>query len=225
MRHCIAAAVLLSWLLVPTKAGAGTIIIEDGTFNNADWSLRTTGTDASHTTTLSQVTSGGNPGSYQQMQFDLGSDSSTGVYGYAFYTAQTYDPATQGAITSIDFSEDHKQSADLGGGLALVQNGELYASPFNYFSGNDQWTKFGVTDLTLANFQGPAGQPDFSATGTSIAFGYYFARYSPPGIVDGGADNWTVTLHTAPAVPEPPGLLLAASAAAFALLYGWLRRG
>ncbi len=60
MRHAFATALLIQFLLASTSAG--TVTIQDGTFISANWTLITTGTDATHTITLSQITSGGNPG-------------------------------------------------------------------------------------------------------------------------------------------------------------------
>jgi hypothetical protein len=114
------------WLSLAGFSHADNVILYDGTFNSSDWSLTTFGTDSGHTITLSQQTSGGNPGDYQQMQFYLSSDSSTDVVGLAFYTAETYNPHANGAITSIDFSEDHFQTADLVGSFVLMQSGIIY---------------------------------------------------------------------------------------------------
>jgi hypothetical protein len=198
MRSSCVFAILSSLLLsAGTVSHAGTVTFYDGTFNNSDWSLTTFGTDSGHTVTLSQQLAGGNPGDYQQMEFNLSTSSPTGVQGLAFYTANSFNPGSSGAITGIDFSEDHFQTADLVGGFVLMQNGTIFGSYTPYFSGNNSWTNYSVSGLTANDFDAfgsTSEHPDFSANGAPITFGYYFARYSPPGKVDGGVDNWTVTI-------------------------------
>ena len=49
MRHALTAAVLMSWLIVTPATSAGTVTIQDGTFNSSNETLMTTGTDATHT--------------------------------------------------------------------------------------------------------------------------------------------------------------------------------
>jgi hypothetical protein len=86
------------------------------------------------------------------------------------------------------------------------------------------WTNFSQT-YTAADFGlatpnpngngelGPGGpSPDFSATGAPLHFGFASYADAPPGQPGGpfsytfGVDNYSLTLHTTPAVPEPATL-------------------
>jgi hypothetical protein len=188
-----------------------TVQFFDGTFNNSDW-LATEVVDTvtgGGTFTASQVATGGNPGSYRAFSF---SGNAPGDYmvGHLRIGA-TYNPSQQGAIAQINYSFDLNYF-DAGPGkvapyaLLLVQNGTHYESSFNSAESN-MWTTVQQTGLTSANFTRRAGpgpfNPDFSASGSVIQFGYYFGVMLTAGTFvneDSGLDNWSVTVDTV----EPP---------------------
>jgi len=105
----------------------------DGTFNNSDWSLTTfTNTGgAGSTTNGTQITVGGNPTDYRFINNLLNINGVNSlVLGVHLNVTATYDPSMQGAISSIDYSEDSKNFGTPGGGqgtgLAIMQGGNFY---------------------------------------------------------------------------------------------------
>src|SRR5579883_1619793 len=205
---------------------SGSNTLQDGTFNSSDWSFMTSIYAPGDTVavTPSQQTSGGNPGDYQQIEFDATSVPNLADLGeFAFYTADSYDPSKSGAITSIDFSlnylSQYPAQDDAGGttySMALMQNGLVYESYAGVYAvdgnlPNHTWLSWShqmdAYSFELANYLTPCSTcalyPDFSSTGAPITFGYIASDgacsdcASGPGVVDAGVDNWKVTIHSA----------------------------
>ncbi len=149
----------------------------------------------------------------------------------AFYT-----PSVQGAVTSIDYSEDSINFTPdtivpgngQGSGLLILQNSKYYRQQTPMlimpYSGFSSWTfnpALGLTatsfaEVSLTGVVNTGSNPDFSATGTTMQLG--FARSNSGNgsyNTDCGIDNWHVTI-----VPA-----LALSAAAIMALSGLLCRG
>ena len=79
------------------------------------------------TETADQQSSGGNPDVYRQMLHTWG--GGTQVIIYHTYVAGTYDPGIDGAIDTIDYSEDQIKLAGagtIGRGMIAVQDGVFY---------------------------------------------------------------------------------------------------
>lgn len=111
----------------------------------------------------------------------------------ARYTPSTVNPATLGGVASIDYSQNaRKGSLDgVAQALLLIQNGKYYRTAFNVIppSGSSPgllFTGVGLTASMFGEFNGtsygyaiPAdgranflSNPDFSATGAPISFGW-----------------------------------------------------
>jgi len=195
-------------------AKAATVFF-DGTFNNADWNstkIIDTAGDASFSSF--QVGTGGNPGQFREVNQSL----NEGRIGVSHLCSMfTYDPSTQGAITSIDVSYDLIEFAPLHGyevvyGILLFQDKTYYVGPTENLN-QPSWTSFSHDGLTAADFYndwggGPA-HPDISATGGVIKFGF-FSGNTPVGgpfNTSSGIDNLSITINS---VPEPATLSLLA---------------
>lgn len=215
-------------LLAPLSALA--ITFSDGTFDDADWSgtvftLGPTGGTASG----SQILTGGNPDAYRQVQATVNSTAGTGQNGsaslYSIYAPAVYDPASLGAITSIDFSIDTFQTSSASGGTvtaALLQDGVLFTGSRGLAGPEMDWTNKQILGLAQSEFleidstgRG-ISNPDFSRSGSPITFGFRYVISTPingpGGSRTAGFDNWSLTAN----IPEPTVLsmlvLFAASA-------------
>ena len=211
-----AAAVAFSALALLATPALADVSFFDGTFNDADWTAAKfidTTAGASATFTAAQVATGGNPGSYRNtdMNFTLG------AIGVAHLSnSSTYDPTTQGAVSTIDFSYDllvtnpHVPNAAVRYDILLVQGGVRYATTFfgDLITAPPGWTHFSHPSLTASDFidyaSGGFGtaNPNFSAAGGLIEFGYVTRNSSTGATVTthSGIDNWNLAVHT---VPEP----------------------
>ena len=178
------------------------VLVSDGTFNDSDWTLLSLSPDSSPAASgsFSQVTSGGNPGDYQQITASQNSydPNETVVYGgtpsytkniyvAVLNTAQTYTPSTQGALSALTFSGDFKSSdtEDAVVEFFLEQNGIVYdyEKPIGFFQPNEgpqlpgiytaTWTNFSQTlsASSFIAFGNSSEHPDFSSTGAPIEFG------------------------------------------------------
>ena len=120
------------------------------------------------------------------------------------YTPYEHNPACDGPITAIAFSNDRRHQDNTAGGPALRQNETNYRTNINITDNADWQTFTGQSrdpqaDLTEADFWVVAtdttNNPDFSAEGTPIQFGYVRAK---SGSVGGPwlsfTDNWSMTL-------------------------------
>ena len=139
-----------------------------------------------------------------------------------------YAPAAEGAILSLDYSQDFNAFSNTGlnaplYGIALEQDGNFYDGPAftgsNFFWLHSEVSQLRASDFGLphngeSNMQGP--HPDFSTAGQPIRFGFYVyeTNYSTPFESESGVDNWDVTLHVVPepAAPTSLGALLLLSA-------------
>jgi hypothetical protein len=219
-------ALLLSAVLVaattafaPHSAGA-TVVISDQTFNTADWTVTVRSASNGATQGATQVGSGGNPGSAREMTNTLPAFSAISVL--QIFNASSYDPSTQGAIASIDYSEDRIVVSPPFGGAAIGAlfvlqqgSGAWYASTDLTFS-NLTWATRSLTGLLASNFLLLAGSglPDFSSSGAPIYFGVL--RSNTNSEQNAGyttynrLDNWRVTINQVPTsgVPEPSTLVL-----------------
>ena len=203
-------------LLAPFSAGAA-VIIADSTFNPAEWTVSVVGGAGGATQSVLQVATGGNPGSYRQMAHNLPGPSSI-VESHVF-NAVTYDPSTQGAIASIDYSEDRIElsppfaGAAIGGYFLLQQGGGTWRNNTDLSFSNLSWATLSLTGLIASNFAvvaGAAGLPDFSSSGSPITFGVLRSNSNSnaSGVytTTNGLDNWQVTVNQV--VPAPAAVWL-----------------
>jgi hypothetical protein len=141
-----------------------------------------------------------------------GSGDSSGVWGYFIRIDAAYDPALQGAIATINYSEDAKYFGPLPGGdgqgtgCALLQGGTFYHIDMVITSATD-WHSLHSISLTKDDFHSlnePDDHPDFSINGSPIIFGFFrgnSTRGTTGYFRDAGIDNWSVTVNP---VPLPP---------------------
>jgi hypothetical protein len=200
------------------------INFSDNTFNDSDWTIADHTVGAGGTSNASQLLSGGNPNAYRRITTVLNSGpSERRIFSFNFNSTAIYDPSVSGAIDSIDYSEDAKIfSGAQTIALALRQGGNIFNySLVNTFVGTS-WTSMNATGLIATNFIqavpggfDPTLNPDFSATGSIIEFGFMRGRGTPNGpgpgaTAIGGIDNWNVTVNSAQqaTVPEPGSLSL-----------------
>jgi hypothetical protein len=221
--NTIFAAVGLAAVIQATPALA--TIISDGTFNNTDWTatvLNHSGPPVSFSAV--QVSSGGNPGEYRQLQQSYGGPGSL-ITGHIFHGAQ-YDPATQGAISSVSYSFDLMllnggDSGTVGYGSLLFQGGSYYLGGNSVLTTiepvRNLWVHHDLLPLFAGDFldvSGSGAHPDFSATGSPILFGYYGSNgtgISSPTSTLSGIDNWSANVTQVPLIPEPTSVLLIVS--------------
>jgi hypothetical protein len=84
---------------LPTT-GAQTVTYSDNSFQNSDWELTVFLTQpTAGSSTATQETSGGNPGSFRRVNITVnGQGQSMNVWGFHRKLASTYDPKVRGAI-------------------------------------------------------------------------------------------------------------------------------
>lgn len=216
-------------------AYGGTIQIGDGTFASSDWMHDSSGSaGGGHgTATVNQIPAGGNPGEFRRHrnQSTSGGFNNHLTNSWNFYTARPYDPAAEGSIDSLDYSEESVaiQGGTMSGTIALRQGNFLYRPipTFTTTSSTTQWQQHTIEGLTADDFSLyffdsnqwifiQTAHPDFSVSGSPIEFGYFRSNnIGNHGQYDvyAGIDNWQVTLRSEP-VPEPCASLLLFVAAA-----------
>jgi hypothetical protein len=186
-------------LFVPLASfGTTFTIVSDSTFNPANWSQSLTGTTVPGATAgFSQVISGGNPGPYGRVDFQT---PAAGAFALAtLYTAQTYTPATQGAISSFTISADFE---DLAGGapvFLVFKQGDTYFSPETYVDVyNLSWFHASVTGTPGSGSLAGANLINGPAIQFGVFVEYSTSDFQYPDAF--GIDNFSVTITP---VPEP----------------------
>jgi hypothetical protein len=210
----IFAAVFCLSICISGSAQAATAHYRDGVFNDSDWALtleRTSG--AAGGVAANQVLTGGLPCAYRYLYLAVCHQPNVTEtsWGFNMRNDATYDPGTQGALSSIRFDADIYEYAGYhyAYGPALSQNGKFYyVAPFS----TNGWSHVHSESVVATDFRttvDAGDHPDFSATGLPIRFGFVIA-YTVDCIssgyccaaTDGGIDNWAVTVD--PAVPYVP---------------------
>jgi hypothetical protein len=209
VRASNAAVRAVSHLAVSATPG---LVYEDGEFQAADWVVTpfagSNGFVPAHTE--ERVTTGGNPGAYRKMVFQVPQQTGAARVVYTSLLA-TYDPQTQGAIYVIDYSEDgiSLQANDLTytqSAMLLEQRGRRYIANIRDYlpiiptswSAVESSSSLRAQDFNLID--GPACQtgescPDFSALGPTMRFGYWRISLGTQGdSIAHGIDNWKVTV-------------------------------
>ncbi len=198
---------------------ADPVTFSDGTFNDADWAatqigLPLCGCVDEGSFVAGQVATGGNPGAYRETHLVWSGPGP--IVGHLNHNA-VYDPAVEGAITTLDYSFDNIELSNYGVGYAMLisQNGTGYiAFPVLGLGLDDTtsplWTHVSHTGLTASEFwedNSNGTHPDFSSSGAPIQFGYWTSDGGLWVHEDlSGIDNWSVTLNSGlepPPVPEP----------------------
>jgi hypothetical protein len=164
---------------------AGAFVIADSEFRDSDWEAEAVSTPgAVFEWPIVRETSGGLGNSpYRNMTHSIENatncDVSCTLAVFHKSVAATYNPSEQGAINYIDYTEAQRilipsfEGGAVGWGFAVMQNGRRYnlfreVSEFT----NLNWETNGFCNLTEGDFGPPGNQPDFSAAGAEITFGY-----------------------------------------------------
>ena len=173
-----------------------------------NWTVTAVTTPAQADPKLSAARSatGGNPGAFMQVSFELPAGPSL-IRVIHSYLAATYDPAQQGAIYGIDMAASCQwtQGMSVWVSRLLEQAGRRYAA-----RGDGScvvWLNPFSSDLSLradefVQFDGPEcapGEscPDFSVQGEPIRFGLLTSQNQPSDpakAISYGIDNWKVTV-------------------------------
>lgn len=185
------------------------LVFKDGDFQPANWTVSTiAGPNPIAPVHIEErIESGGNPGAFRKMVFDIPQDARIAFVVYLSPSA--YDPVSQGAVSAIDYAEDCITPQRSGtefvvSKLVLQQGTRTYVSPATEACKEAVWNAVGLRDsLRAEDFQlidGPAcgaGEscPDFSTIASSMRFGYLRTAYGEPGqFITHGIDNWKVTV-------------------------------
>ncbi len=132
---------LIAGLMIQPRPARATTF-SDSEFNAADWEVVTKTLGSGGSTSASQKSAGGNPGAYREVIIEVKVDGeeASKVFGFHRKIGATYNPAVQGPIHLIEYSEDAVSlecsssnasvtfSCGQGTGLALQQNGKIYIS-------------------------------------------------------------------------------------------------
>jgi hypothetical protein len=180
------------------NACTNAVVIQDDFSTDAGWTTSLTANNGNVTQAVAVQAAGGTPGGYRRMQHIFTGASLMAVFHA--YGAVTYNPATQGAIDHINYSEDQIVidppfvGAAVGTGFTLTQGGIRYSIVMNPPGGaftNLAWQKSSRVDLKAADFPGI----NFSAAGGPITFGYFRSNSNDGGsaiTVTHGIDNFRV---------------------------------
>jgi hypothetical protein len=191
----------------PAGAQIG-VAFRDGTFADADWAATViSDTSAGHVGTFlaQQVGAGGNPGAYRYVRHNYCQGAF--IVGH-LRAGAVYDPAVQGAATTISGSYDLTHinpppGQGVGYGLLLRQGDTYYAVAAGDTVTGTGWAAFVAAPTPASGFQRVTGlgpeQPNFSATGAPMQLGYYSGNTSTSGCLqrESGIDNWAVVVGRA----------------------------
>ena len=183
------------------------VVFQDGEFLPADWLVTETVNPAQNGPVHSEerVAAGGNPGAFLLMVDTMSAWPSSLRVVHAKELA-TYEPASQGAIYTIDFEED---CFGVGSNLLLEQGERRYIAPGSNCNVFETWSapRLG-SSLTVPDFKPLDGPdcaanescPDFSASAAPLRFGFVrgialSAWHPAAGFTrTHGIDNWKVTV-------------------------------
>lgn len=184
----------------PLPPGAIGDAFEGGDQWTAATTSATNGAEADATTGA-----GGNPGSFRDMKHTLpgtsdGEGNPTRIVVVHTFTGAGWDPATDGPIDRLVWSEDQIMldppfdGAAVGTLAVVMQGGETFTASVNEGNAftNTTWQTVSV-ELRASDFSGDG--PDFSENGAPITFGILRSnthRGSGEIVVRHGLDNWTV---------------------------------
>jgi hypothetical protein len=187
------------------------IVFEDSEFALADWAVAAISEPATNgpTHVEEQATSGGNPGAYRKTTITM-PPGPTRLLVFDTLQSASYDPAAQGAVYRITFTQDYIALPGALGvlpALLIEQDGRRYMANGFMSLGTLTWNAAAFPAVFDASafyrVDGPAcaaGEscPDFSASGQPIHFGFANSNQGLAGFagVSGGfgVDNWKVTV-------------------------------
>jgi len=230
MKKLICTTIALLMATVFTQAEVTTSYFDDE-FNDSDWQMLLVPVGLGGSISSDHVSSGGNPGAYRQINnvvnpAPAGPDVSA-IFGFHGKVGADYDMATMGVINAIDFSIDYKSIYSSFGGQAFgitIKQDDVYYVQRQYTYAVFNWQTSLNTGLLASDFSELLfdsenlaldynSNPDFSASGSLISFGFYTANStgtssSSPQPKTIAYDNWSVVVNP---VPEPASFLLLTS--------------
>ena len=188
----------------------------DSVFNDADWTLTAFPLGPGGSASAGQLFTDGNPTPSRFIAITINDGgtitNNATVLTFSAKRGAVWNPATMGAIVSIDYCEDAKAIASgslQATSVAVRQNGRVYIGvPGSLFTPNQPspaWTRISRLRFRQSDFGGITGtlnplymgNPDFSASGAPIEFGFYRGNSGFPGYTTRAAiDNWAVTVNT-----------------------------
>ena len=202
------------------SVGSGAITFSDGAFDNSDWTASVVYQDGPPVSfSALQVSTNGNPAQYRSVDHTYGGNGSL-VVGHLLDSA-TFDPGTQGAISSIFFSYD-AIGFNFGGSGAVAFGGLILQDGFSFVFGGSSsegtifhptfggppvgtWESKSLTDLLASDFANISGagptEPDFSITATTLQLGFFSSNGTSGGSqssTSSGIDNWSVSIQPVP---------------------------
>ncbi len=223
MRTARLLRILAVGLALSTGAARAGVVYSDGTFNPADWDSVVIAATNGGTVSAAQNLAAGDPAPSRMVTFS----SPQGMIGQttlrlgSINTLFVYDPGVSGGIAQLDFSYSlaflEAISAPASTGFyrpALRQNGQIYqAVGISHATTSTSWTPFSFSSTSATDWA-PAGgtaNPDFSAAGSSIEFGYLVGlgltcinpNGCAQGSMTGALDNYRVAVTS---LPPDPGL-------------------
>lgn len=217
-----AAAGLVALAVAATIAPAAVVGFSDGTFNDTDWTtvtIQDTTPGSAATGASGQSVSDGSPAPYRHTTHSWDTThSGVSIFFAHLAPAFIYAPAVHGPVTSLDYSFDYKAFSApyvgaVGVNLVILQDGNYYTRPSYAAVPGNPWTHAAHTSLIASDFTlfGGTGNPDFSASGAPLTFGYFTGNggsgIAAHLVATAGIDNFAVALNT---VPEPSALAIAA---------------
>ncbi|MBW4092015.1 MAG: VPLPA-CTERM sorting domain-containing protein [Proteobacteria bacterium] len=224
-------------LCAGTGLASASTVFTDGTFPAANYSqaFLYNQEPGVNTATFGQCATCGDPGQALQITFseptDGGTSGTTALFLGITNSAFSYNPTTQGAVTSIAVSVDKNFTADTNNTygnafrLLIEQDGNFYAdvivgTPL-VGAGTTGFETFSGTGLTAADFAlidtatgttNTASNPNFSGDPIQFGIGQVLGAVGIAGndpTVTYAYDNLNITVDTA--VPEPASLVLLGS--------------
>ena len=197
-------------------------MFSDSTFNPSDYSVITWKSDPGILISVGQTQTGGNPGQALQILYTLPATNGNSTVGLP-RPSFTYDPATQGAIQSIDFSIqkyvtytgcnscpfDNTNTAR----LLILQNGSYYIAAVPLPGSAGTYLKATVTGLRANDFGlfdfktgalNAAVNPNFNSGvmqfGPAVRFLFQFDTFAQ---ADNRLDNLVINVNNVPPVAVP----------------------
>ncbi len=208
-------------------------VFSDGTSNLANYTqtVFTSNTAAANATySVTQSGASGNPAPSLDLHIEWTVNTTFTIFDGLINSNFTYNPATAGAISAINFSQDRNITftdsivtvTNTSATALLEQNSKFYLDTITgaaFVAGT--WQTTSATGLTANNFSSydfstntldSTQHPDFSTAGSVIGFGFRTGlgrlNTSGTGSFDSLADNLSFTVTP---VPEPSSLLLLCS--------------
>ncbi len=184
MRSSIPTIAATAVVILITAGTSRAQCIVDGDFTN--WSSPMKVVECGYVTTIPSWSSSGNPGTCLEVTFQTLLMGTNKARLIPIKQDATWDPATDGPITSLTLQIDTQRVLGSGQTLnvAVLQNGQYYAAPLTSVStgSNSSWQPVTLGPYTAADFArqedgvcppgNQSAHPDFTTTGSLIKFGF-----------------------------------------------------